>query len=478
MFKRKIIRRLLLIISFILLITSTINTTFGFVVTKTDTLINYFKPFEKIVNGLTISKTVEHPLGEDYVIPENIFFDFAVELGRLYSNTTLKTSAGNKRADEKGVLTLSVKPGQSVNIEGIDVDTKVTVTEIEKGMTGFAVKNNEAVKEVTIGEQNGAFANFINVYTPQSVQPLNVTLKGTKVLEGRKWQESDSFSFLLEQNVDGKFVAVGQQTVTYQEGKEDFNKFDFTNDLKKLTFTKVGKYAFRITEVIGKLENIDYDKTVNTFTITVTDTDMDGRLEIGNVESAQNAATVSTDAGFAVDVTFNNTFKPPAVIDDITVPVSVNKTVINKGEYERSPEGFEFILENSGTGEKTAFKTSNSGNAVTKLIFTDKHIGKELKYVLYEKKGDEKGVAYDTKVYDISVYVTLDEDNKLKTAITVNSQTVEKISVGFENICDMDKPDVPSTGSDRSVYIWMVLAVLSATACVILMIDGKKHRIN
>lgn len=478
MFKRKIIRRLLLIISFILLITSTINTTFGFVVTKTDTLINYFKPFEKIVNGLTISKTVEHPLGENYVIPENISFDFAVELGSLYSNTTLKTSAGNKRADEKGVLTLSVKPGQSVNIEGIDADTKVTVTEIEKGMTGFAVKNNEAVKEVTIGEQNGAFAKFINVYTPQSVQPLNVTLKGTKVLEGRKWQESDSFSFLLEQNVDGSFVAVGQQTITYQEGKEDFNKFDFTNDLKKLTFTKVGKYAFRITEVIGKLENIDYDKTVNTFTITVTDTDMDGRLEIGNVESAQNAATVSTDTGFAVDVTFNNTFKPPAVIDDITVPVSVNKTVVNKGEYERSPEGFEFIIENSSTGEKTVFKSSNSGNAVTELIFTDEHIGKELKYVLYEKKGDEKGVTYDTKVYDISVCVTLDENNKLKADLTVNSKPVEKISVGFENICDMDKPEVPSTRSDRSVYIWMVLAVLSATACVILIIDGKKHRTN
>ena len=81
MLKNKMLRRILLIISFILLITSTVNTTFGFVVAKTDTLVNYFVPVEKLVNSLIISKTVEHPLGEGYVIPENISFDFKVDLG-------------------------------------------------------------------------------------------------------------------------------------------------------------------------------------------------------------------------------------------------------------------------------------------------------------------------------------------------------------------------------------------------------------
>ncbi len=474
MFKQKIIRRLLLIISFILLITSTVNTTFGFVVAKTDTLINYFKPFEKIVNSLTISKTVEHPFEDGYIIPENISFDFKVELGSLYANTTLETTAGEVKADESGALTLSVKPHQWVTIEGIDSDTRVTVTEIDNNAPGFSVKNGESVKEVVISEGAVAEVEFVNVYAPEAVRADNITVTGRKELSGRDWQEGDSFFFLLEQNVDGKWQELGKESVIYVEGKKEFNKFDFTKYIKNLTFSKAGDYKFRMTEVMGNLENMDYDKTVNTFTVKVTDRDMDGRLEIGNVESAQNAATVSTDTGFAVDVVFSNTFKPPVAYNDITVPITVNKTVVNKGAYKRSAEDFEFILEDK-FGNKKSFKSDKDGVAVTDITVTESDIGDTLEYKVYEKNGGEKGVTYDTYVYTLAITISTEEENKLKADLTVNSEETEEIKLSFENICDMDKPSVPDTG-DNKVYWWLLLALLSGSACVPLLVAERKYR--
>lgn len=473
MFKQKIIRRLLLVISFILLITSTVNTTFGFVVAKTDTLINYFKPLEKIVNSLTVSKTVEHPLGEGYVIPDNISFDFKVELGSFYANTTLQTSAGEVTTDQNGELTLSVKPNGWVTVDGIDEGTKVTVTEIDSKAPGFSVKG-ENYQETVINQGEESKLQFVNLYTPEAVQPVNVTVTGTKVLEGREWQEGDNFTFLLEQNMSGVWTELGKETVTYKEDENDFNKFDFTSYIKKLTFTNVGEYEFRMTEISGNLENVDYDKTVNSFVIKVTDRDMDGKLEIGNVESSQNAATVTTDDGFAVDVTFNNTFIPPVVPDDISVHITVNKTVENKGEYKRSAEGFEFILED-GFGDKKSFKTDGNGVAVTDITITESHTDNVLRFMVYEKNTGEKGVTYDTRVYTVLVAVSLGEDNKLKADVTVDSKAVEDIELGFENICDMDKPPVPGTGDNKLIW-WLLLEILSASACVVLLITERRYR--
>lgn len=474
MLKEKALRRILLIISFILLITSTVNTTFGFVATKTDSLINYFKPFEKIVNSLTISKTVEHPFGDNYIIPDNVSFDFQVDLGLIYADTTLLTNLGQIKADQNGSFTLAVKPGQPVTVQGIDEGTKVKVTEVKTALSGFSVKDGEAVKEAVISSDNMVSVNFVNIYTPEAVIPNNVTVTGSKNLSGRDWKDGDKFAFLLEQNIDGKWKELGKETVAFVESKKNFNKFDFTKYIKKLSFSEAGNYEFRITEVKGNLENIDYDKTVNTFTIKVTDRDMDGRLEIGNVKSGQNAATVTTDTGFSVDVVFSNKFKPPVAPDNIAVPITVNKTVINKGKYERGPEDFEFILEWEN-GDKEIFKSDKDGIANTDITMNKEHIGETLEFRVYEKNNGEKGVTYDTKVYTFAVTVESDEENKLKAIVIINNEETEKIQLGFENVCDMDKHIVPDTG-DNSVYWWMLLALLSGSACVVLIVSARKYK--
>ncbi len=477
MFKNKIFRRVALLVSLIVLLTSTVNTTYGFIVTKTDDLINTFVPFDSIISNLLISKNVEHPFGDEYVIPDNIAFDFKVDFGSLYANTTIKTTTGDIVADEKGSIQISVKPGRSFAVEGIDAGTKVTVTEIQKDGSGFAVKDGAATMEGIVAEDGSLKFRYINVYTPASVSPVNVFVSGNKILEGREWQNGDTFSFTLEQKQsDDTWVSLGTKTVTYDAESTTFNQFDFSDLVQALTFDKVDTYSFRMTEVEGNLENVDYDKSVNTFAIRVTDVDMDGKLEINTVTAAQNATVKEENGNYAVSVIFNNTFVPVvSEPDDIAVNIGVNKKVKNTGVSSIGPSGFEFVLENTVSGEKLAVKSDENGDAVFSLPFTAADAGKVFAYKLSETNDGMTGVTYDTKVYDISIAITLSNDNRLISTIAMDGKTVNAVIAKFENTYYTEHRTAPPTGDNSNITFWFITMIISGIACILLVCLDKRY---
>lgn len=480
MFKNKIIRRLALILSLIMLLTSTVGTTFCFIVTKTDSIINTFVPFDSVINNLVITKTVEHPFGDEYVIPDNISFDFKVDLGSIYGNTTIKTSSGDVVADENGSIQVTVKPYHSFAIEGIDAGTKVTVTELQKEGSGFSVKDGVASMEGVLTENGSLKFEYTNVYTPASVYPVNLTVVGAKILEGRRWQDGDSFEFEIEQKTgEDTWTSLGTKTVTYDADNAQFNRFDFSDLVQAVAFDEVGVYEFRMTEIIGNLENIDYDESVNTFAVKVTDVDMDGKLEIHSVTAAQNAKLTETDGGYQIDITFNNTFVP-AVPDipspeDITVDISVIKTVKNLGKKTIGADGFEFVLENTVSGEKLALRSDKNGEAVFALNFTASDVGKTFTYKLSETDEGIADVTYDTRVYDISVSIALSEDNKLVATAEISGEPVETIVASFENTYQNNGPATPPTGDNGSIVFWIVLMIISGLAFVALAFLDRRY---
>lgn len=441
--KKKIVRRLALLVSLIMLLTSTIGTTYGFVITKTDSLINTFVPLESIINDLLIGKDVEHPFGADYVIPENISFDFKVDFGAFYANTKLITSNGELTTDENGSVRISVKPGKYFVFQDIEAGTKITVTELQKDGSGFAVKDGAVTMEGIVAEDGRLVFQYVNVYTPVSVKAEKVFVSGTKTLEGRDWQVGDTFSFTLEQKQsDDSWTLLDTKTVTYDALNEDFHTFDFSQAVQALTFDKLGVYEFRMSEVVGTLENVDYDKTVNHFAIEVTDADMDGNLEIHTVTAAQNAQVTQEEDGFKVHVAFNNTFAlPPVDPEDITVKIRVEKTVENTGVSSITPAGFEFILENQESKKQKTLKSDEDGNAVFKLPFTKEDIDKVYTYKLWEKKGDVTDVTYDEKVYEISVAISCSEENKLVATVKMDGKKVDKAVAAFKNIYHTQLPE-------------------------------------
>ncbi len=477
MLKNKIFRRLALLVSLIVLLTSTVNTTFGFIVTKTDSLINTFVPFDNIISNLLISKNVEHPFGDEYVIPDNIVFDFKVDFGSLYANTTIKTTTGDIVADKNGSIQISLKPGETFAVEGIDAGTKVTVTEIQKDGSGFTVKDSAATMEGIVAEDGSLKFEYVNIYTPASVQPVNVSVVGTKILEGREWESGDTFSFTLEQKQsDRTWTVIGTKAVTYDANNTAFNQFDFSDLIQTLTFDKVGTYNFRMTEAEGNHENVDYDKSVNTFAIKVTDVDMDGKLEVSAVTAAKNAKVTEEDGKYKVDVTFNNTFNPVVSDpDDIAVNIDVNKTVKNTGVSSIGPAGFEFVLENTVSGEKMALKSDENGKAVFVLPFTATDVGKTYTYKLFETNDGMIGVTYDTKAYDISIAITLSGDNKLVSTITMDGKAVNAVVARFENTYYIDQTTAPPTGDDSNVTFWFIMMIISGTTCIVLVLLDKRY---
>ncbi len=465
-----------MLLSLVMLTTSAIGTTYGFIVTSTDSITNTFIPDDVKASCLAISKVVEHPLGKDYKIPNNVSFDFKIELGSYYANAKLNTTVGKMTADANGVLNVSVKPGVSFGIEGLEEGTTVKVTEQMTTLAGFTVKG-DATKTVTVSADGVANVGFVNVYTPDAVKPNNVTVSGIKVLEGREWQTGDSFTFILEQKNGDNWTKLGEQTVTYDAEKADFNKFDFNEVFQALIFDRVGTYKYRIGEVIGNLENVDYDKTVNHFTVLVTDVDMDGKLEINSVTGTENAKVAEANGGCGVVVTFNNTFVPPAVpdLDPITVQISVDKKLEVKGKLSHGLGGFEFVLENTATSAKIAAASDDRGKASFALIFDKDDIGKTYTYKLSETDHGCYGMTYDTEVYEIAVSVTLSEDNKLIASYTMNGKSVDTLNAAFQNIYDADSTTSPPTDDTGYLTFWFVIMIVSALTLIALVVYDRKR---
>ncbi len=474
--KAKIVRRIAMLISLVMLITSMVNTTYGFIVTSTDPIVNTFLPEDVNVNGLAISKTVEHPLGADYKIPDNITFDFKVELGAYYANAKLNTTQGEMTADASGNLTMTIKPGTTLGIEGLDEGTTVKVTELATELDGFAPTDSATTKEVTIGTDGNASVSFVNTYTPNAVKATSVTVNGFKVLEGRDWQTGDSFSFKLEYKDGEGWTELGTKMITYVAENADFNKFDFSDIMTDITFDKVGIYAFRMSEIKGELENVDYDQTVNHFTVKVTDVDMDGKLEINAVVGTENAKVTAENGKYTVSVAFNNTFVPPVIPDpdSITVNVTVNKKVTNTGKVSIGPDGFEFVLENLLTQEKKSLDSDGNGKAVFALTFTKADVGKAYTYKLSETNEGVAGMTYDTDVYEITVAITLNDNNVLVATATVGGQAAENIVAEFQNTYHADTPVAPPTGDNSNLTFWFIMMIVSGTTLIILAITDKR----
>ena len=475
--KKLILTRIFLFISLITLLTSTFNTTFGFIVTKTNSLVNIFKPFQGIVSSLDISKSLEHPFGEEYIIPEGLSFDFEVNLGSLYRDSTIKTSKGNIKADENGKIIVPVRPYETVGIEGIDEGTTVTVTEIVKSSSGFSVKDGQNSKEVQISVSNIAKADFVNIYTPLSLDASFFTLMGEKILSGRDWQEGDNFTFLLERKVQEVWEKIGTKTVSFDSENSEFNKFDFSDILETIEFKEIGTHLFRISEVSENIENIDYDKTINYFSIRVSDTDMDGKLEAENVTASQNAVVNKENDRYNIFVSFNNSFVPPEISETTTEAlITVNKTIESKGNDSITPEGFEFILESKANGNKISLKTDANGKAVFKLPFSLADIGQNFCYTLYEVNDGKKNITYDETVYEIEITPELDSNGKLISKITSGKEKSDSFIFEFQNKYNSNVEDSPPTGIDTNLTLWLLMLVLSGVSSIVLLSMEHKYR--
>lgn len=170
--------------------------------------------------------------------------------------------------------------------------------------------------------------------------------------------------------------------------------------------------------------------------------------------------------------TVRNTFRVEYLpAEDITVPVSVHKTVQSLGKENISPSGFSFCLMNLDTAEAVKMISGIDGGATMKLVFTAEDAGKSYRYRLYEINDGQPGVEYDEAYYDIRISIALNDELELSAALILDGQPVEEIVAEFENI--YNPIEIPDTGDHAQPLLWLALLVFSG-ACLMLL--GRKNK--
>lgn len=122
---------------------------------------------------------------------------------------------------------------------------------------------------------------FENTYHAADASFTTADFGLTKVLEGRDWQNGDSFAFLLE-GVNGAPVPIGDDGAPSTRvvlGPEDVVDGAAKIDFGSIVYTQPGQYEYKVTEETGNAGGMTYSDNVAAFRVTVRDNTETGKLE-------------------------------------------------------------------------------------------------------------------------------------------------------------------------------------------------------
>ena len=229
----------------------------------------------------------------------------------------------------------------------------------------------------------------------------------TKVLEGRKWADTDAFEFELSATSDNNAPMPDPATVTVTNA--DLDKGKAAINFGKITYAEPGEYTYEVREVKGDAGGITYSKNVATFKVTVT-VNAKGELK----------ADVEKTSG---ETEFKNTYSVKPVEDQITATKVLTGRDLKEGEFS-----FELV-----EGNKVVAKGANAADgtiAMDKITY-DKP-GTHT-YTLREKLPNEaglsNGITYDKTNYTIKTSVIDNGDGTLKVTHTLEGPETAR----FEN---------------------------------------------
>lgn len=300
---------------------------------------------------------------------------------------------GDIKFTKAGTYKLTVKevvPAGDQKIPGVTYSNNeytVTYKVIEDYTSGKLVLDGEPA---VTGE-----ATFNNVYGAEGTLVGSTNLEITKVIEGRDWNDNDSFTFNLTADEDyGEAVEMGTSEVTITKDTAD-HKAAFGD----ITFTQTGTYDFTIKEADPQIDKMTYDDHEVKVSVKVEDKDGNGTLTV--------SPTINGD------MTFTNTHNP----DDATASIEGTKIFTGRGIKDSDSFTFDIaVADNSaeGTPSPDVSSVTVSGKDFTggkaAVDFGTFSFDKEGTYIytITEKQENIGGVTYDGGTVTATVDVTYD----------------------------------------------------------------------
>ncbi len=351
--------------------------------------------------------------------------------------------------------TFSIKASETKRLTGLTLGATYVIEEIDipNGYTP-----NETAIEITMPNEAQAVraAHFTNVYKSTEVKPINVTVSGTKTLRGRDWKAGDSFTFKLQVLHGASWIDLAERTVAYNAADNYDYTFNFADDaeLRDLAIEIAGVHYFRVIEVVptAKLGGVTYDEAYRYFSVTVTDADMNGALEIASVNGVAPVTVSSDNSGatvkWAVDVDFTNTYTASGT-DDLVI--TIDKTVTDNVGANTGKDGFTFGLYTVGGTSPivTSEPTDANGHTSLTLSFPAAYVGHVYNFEIREIVPENKleGMDYDPAVYPVTIKIVDNLDGTVTAVISTPAADVEGISFGFTNVYDPADAEVTLVGT-------------------------------
>lgn len=333
-------------------------------------------------------------------------------------------------------------------LSGVTYDSKqyvVEITPVDNGngtmhtVTKIKVDGQETTYDSSAENAGTPTVRFDNSYKAADANPVDITEGFQKVLTGRDWKDSDSFTFTLRALTNGAPMPdKSEVTVSEDDLADGKAPVSFGN----IIFTKAGVYEYEVKEQDpgdGGAAGVKYDTAARIITVTVTDNEK-GQLE----------AVVTTVAGSR---TFTNKYETADLPLDEVCGVSVTKVLYG---HDMAKDQFEFTIKAADKPSADKLKIATEDGATFKnpaaaadgkiatlfsglgMTLTQSDIGKTYSYTFAETKGNAAGYKYDENTYKLDI-TTHDAGDGTLTATVVLTNTKTNKELFRETVSEKDK---------------------------------------
>lgn len=322
-----------------------------------------------------------------------------------------------------------IVPGDGDKLAGVTYDEATHKVEIAVSLKDGMNLDVATYVDGELVESGVPTVAFANAYKPANVDFATTNFGLNKVLEGRDWIESDSFSFEIQAETEGAPMPSGGATATVQStsGKDgeavafDFGNVTFTASDMLVDGSAVTSKTFVYT--VNEIKpnpakaGIQYSTNVAKIYVTVTD-DGEGHL----------VATSSTENG-----TFVNKYEASlnyTAAGGLTLTKTLNGRDMTQGQFQiqvvPKDEASAAVLGLLMNGKVFDMPAAKDGKAASVPVcsdveFTQFDAGKTFTYTVSELGDAGNGYTFDKVDRTVTISVTDDPATATLTATTTVS---------------------------------------------------------
>lgn len=345
---------------------------------------------------------------DDKAEPRTAVIEFTGGHAAQFGGAIVSDASGNLSFSE-GTARLAFIDGLHTTKERVGGNLTGTATDVlNPKWNNTSAKSNATEVDVHLGN-NGKISYKYDM-TPATVD-TKTDFGLTKVLEGRKWADTDKFEFGLTPEGNAPMPASAIATATKGNTAIDFGE---------ITYREPGMYVYKVSEKNAgtTVDGITYSGNVAEITVTVTP-NKKGELS-AEVKVVWSEADVTE---------FRNTYATNPVESSVTDQIAVTKVLTGR---DLTAGEFSFELREV-KGEDSELIETVANAADGKVTFSPiryTEIGQHT-YTLREVKGNAGGITYSDAKFTIETTITDNGDGTLSATYVLKDVKVAEFKNSY-----------------------------------------------